>query len=262
MKRYVALGSSMAAGPGIRPRAVGAPWWSGRSARNYPHLVAERMNLELVDVTFSGATTAHVLADHQHGAPPQITALDGSEALVTVTIGGNDVGYVPLLMAASLPHGARRLPLLGGRISELLDRDTRDRALAEVFDSLCAVGRALRERAPHARVFLVDYAPASGRCPQTMLPPAGAASPLSQADADVGRHVAATLERLTADGAAATGCEVVGAAAASREHHAWSAKPWTTRSARYVVPLPGRPAPLHPNATGMRAVAELVLEQL
>jgi hypothetical protein len=58
MKRYVALGSSMAAGPGIRPRAAGAPLWSGRSARNYPHLVAERLNLELVDVTFSGATAA------------------------------------------------------------------------------------------------------------------------------------------------------------------------------------------------------------
>ncbi|EUA68704.1 hypothetical protein I553_1892 [Mycobacterium xenopi 4042] len=31
MKRYVALGSSMAAGPGIRPRAKGAPW--GRADR-------------------------------------------------------------------------------------------------------------------------------------------------------------------------------------------------------------------------------------
>ncbi|MGZ4526831.1 MAG: SGNH/GDSL hydrolase family protein, partial [Mycobacterium sp.] len=62
MKRYVALGSSMAAGPGIRPRAAGAPWGSGRSARNYPHLVAQQCDLDLVDVTFSGATTAHVLA--------------------------------------------------------------------------------------------------------------------------------------------------------------------------------------------------------
>jgi hypothetical protein len=42
--RYVALGSSMAAGPGILPRAKGAPWGSGRSARNYAHLVAERLN--------------------------------------------------------------------------------------------------------------------------------------------------------------------------------------------------------------------------
>jgi lysophospholipase L1-like esterase len=251
-RRYVALGCSMAAGPGIRPRAGDAPWSSGRSARNYPHLVAERQGLELVDVTFSGATTAHVLTDRQHGAPPQIAALYGSETLVTVTIGGNDVGYIPLLMAASLPRFARRLPLLGGRISELLDRGACDRALDDVFDSLCAVGRALRQRAPRARVFFVDYL--------TMLPAAGApAPPLSAADADLGRHVAATLERLTADAASATGCEVVGAAAASRHHHAWSTDPWTTRTG---VPLPGRPAPLHPNGAGMRAVAELVLNRL
>ncbi|MGP0080667.1 SGNH/GDSL hydrolase family protein [Mycobacterium sp.] len=251
MKRYVALGSSMAAGPGIRPRAAGAPWGSGRSARNYAHLVAERLNLDLVDVTFSGATTAHVLTDHQRGAPRQIAALNGSESLVTVTIGGNDVGYVPLLMAASLPRLARRVPLLGGRISELLDRDSRDRALAAAFDSLCAVGTALRQRAAEARILFVDYL--------TILPPAGTpAPPLSGADADLGRHVAATLERLTADAAAATGCDVVRAGAASRRHHAWSAEPWTTRPA---VPLPGRAAPLHPNDAGMGAVAELIAAQ-
>jgi hypothetical protein len=158
-------------------------------------------------------------------------------------------------MAASLPRCARCLPLLGGRISELLDRDTRDRALAEAFDSLCAVGAALRERAPRARVCFVDYL--------TLLPPAGApAPPLSGAYADLGRHVATTLERHTAAAAATTGCEVVSAAAASRQHHAWSAEPWTTTPVRYGVPLPGRPAPLHPNGAGMRAVAELVAAQL
>ena len=254
MNRYVALGSSMAAGPGIRPRAAGAPRWSGRSARNYPNLLAERLNLDLIDVTFSGATTAHVLTDRQRGAPPQIDALDGSESLVTVTIGGNDVGYIPLLMAASLPRPVRHVPLLGARISELLDRDARDRALAAVFDSLCAVGRAVRQRAAGARVFFVDYL--------TVLPPAGApAAPLSDLAADLGRHVAGTLERLTAEAGAATGCEVVRAAAASRQHHAWSAEPWTTKPARYGVPLPGRPAPLHPNAAGMLAVAELIAAQ-
>jgi lysophospholipase L1-like esterase len=259
MKRYVALGSSMAAGPGIRPRAAGAPWAAGRSAGNYPHIVAERLNLdhgqEFVDVTYSGATTANVLADAQRGAPPQIAALDGSEALVTITIGGNDVGYVPLLMAGSLPSGARRLPLLGNRISELLDRDALDRALAEVFDSLCAVGRAVRERAPHARVFFVDYL--------TLLPPAGVpAPPLSEDDAGLGRHVATTLERLTAEAAAATHCEVVHAAENSRDHHAWSAEPWTMKPSRFGVSLPGRPMALHPNAAGMRAVAALVTAAL
>ncbi|VBA47872.1 SGNH/GDSL hydrolase family protein [Mycobacterium attenuatum] len=254
-KRYVALGSSMAAGPGIRPRAAGAPWRSGRSARNYPHLVAERHNLELVDVTYSGATTANVLCDPQQGAPPQITALDGSESLVTVTIGGNDIGYVPLLMAAALPRSARRMPLLGAWIAELLDHNSRDQALAQVFDSLCDVGRSLRRQAPRARVFFVDYL--------TLLPPAGVPSPpLSAADSELGRHVAATLERLTAEAAAITGCGVVRAAAASRDHHAWSPEPWTVKPARFGVSLPGRPAPLHPNGTGMRAVAELVAAQL
>jgi lysophospholipase L1-like esterase len=250
--RYVALGSSMAAGPGIRPRTAGAPWRSGRSARNYPHLVAEQLNLDLTDVTFSGATTAHVLTDSQFGAPPQIAALNGSETLITVTVGGNDVGYIPLLMAAALPHMTRRLPVFGARLRELLDRDLRDRALAEVLDSLCAVGRALRQRVPDARIFFVDYL--------TVLPPAGeTAGPLADSDADLGRHMAATLRRLTAEAAAATGCEMVQAAAASRDHHAWSSRPWTTRPG---VPIPCRPAPLHPNAAGMRAVAELIVAQL
>lgn len=255
MKRYVALGSSMAAGPGIGPRAAGAPRWSGRSARNYPHLVAERLNLELVDVTFSGATTTHVLVDRQRGQPPQLEALDGSESLVTITIGGNDVGYVPLLLAAALPRPARRLPVLGTRISELLERNAREEALTQVFDSLCAVGAAARRRAADARVCFVDYL--------TILPPAGTpAPPLSASDADLGRHVAAALQRCTAEAAAATGCELVRAAAHSRTHHAWSSEPWTTTPVRYGVGLPGRPAPLHPNAAGMRAVAELVAAQL
>lgn len=243
--RFVALGSSMAAGPGIRPRAAGAPCGSGRSAGNYAHLVAERLHLDLVDVTFSGATTAHVLAERQRGAPPQIDALNGSETLVTVTIGGNDVGYVPLLMAACLPRPVRVLPAIGA----LLDRQARERTIGQLGDSLRAVGAALRRRAPRARVIFVDYL--------TMLPPAGVpAAPLSPADADLGRYVAARLEELTAVAAEDTGCELVRAGEASREHHAWSAHPWTVGAG---WPLPWRPAPFHPNAAGMRAVADLIV---
>jgi lysophospholipase L1-like esterase len=228
MSRYVALGSSMAAGPGIRPSADGAPFRAGRSARNYPHLVAEKLGLDLLDVTYSGATTANVLTDPQKGAPPQADALDGSEDLVTVTIGGNDAGYVPLLMAAGLPRVVRSLPLVGGVVREMLDPNARDRALVDVGESLKEVGRVLRQRSPRAKVLFVDYL--------TLLPPAGsAAPPLSDGD--------------------------VRAAHASREHHAWSERPWTMKPTRFGLPLPGRPAPLHPNAEGMRAVADLVVAQ-
>ena len=240
----------MAAGPGIRPSAPGAPFGSGRSARNYAHLVTQQRNLNLVDVTFSGATTAHVLAERQRSAQPQIEALDGSEELVTITIGGNDVGYVPLLMAASLPAVARRLPLLGDRLHDLLDRDAREHALDAIGDSLHAVGTAVRRRAPRARVIFVDYL--------TLLPPEGiAAAPLSAEHADLARFVGARLEEATAAAAHATGCELVRAGHASRDHHGWSTDPWTVAAG---WPLPWRPAPFHPNAAGMRAVAGLILE--
>ena len=245
----------MAAGPGIGPRADGAPWTAGRSARNYAHLVAAKLGLDLVDVTYSGATTANVLHEPQYGAPPQISALDGSEELVTVTIGGNDVGYVPMLFAAGLPRVARNLPLLGKMLRAQLDPQARDDALSQVGASLVEVGRTVRSRAPHATVLFVDYL--------TLLPPPGVpAPPLSEADIATGRHVADTLELLTAQAAAATGCGLVRAAEHSRAHHAWAAEPWTTRFGLTDLLRPGKPAPLHPNAAGMRAVADLVVAQL
>jgi lysophospholipase L1-like esterase len=238
----------MAAGPGIKPSAPGAPFGSGRSARNYAHLVAEQLGLDLADVTFSGATTANLLTERQRNAPPQIEALDGSETLVTITIGGNDVGYVPLLMGAALPALLRKLP----SIRELLDRGARDTALHRVGDALSAVGTAVRRRAPRARVMFVDYL--------TLLPPPGvAAPPLSSEQADLGRFVAERLEKATAAAAQATGCELVRAGQASREHHAWSPDPWTVGAG---LPLPWRPAPFHPNAAGMRAAADLILRQI
>jgi lysophospholipase L1-like esterase len=254
--RYVALGSSMAAGPGIAPRVAGSPLRAARSERNYPHLVARVLELDLVDVTYSGATTAHLLTDPQHGAPPQVDALNGAETLVTITIGGNDVGYVPGLMAAALPTVMRRLPVLGSGIRAALDLGARDEALELVGGALRRVGETVRTRAPKARVVFVDYL--------TLLPPHGTpAPPLAADDADLGRYVAQRLAEITGEAAEATGCEIVRAAAASREHHAWSAEPWTAGAGNTVVSLlKRRPAPFHPNAAGMRAVAGLVVDLL
>jgi lysophospholipase L1-like esterase len=250
--RYVALGSSFAAGPGIGPGAEGAPTFAGRSSVNYPHLVAERMGYDLVDVTFSGAATANILTDGQHGAPPQIEAIDGSEALVTVTIGGNDAGYLMMLMAAGVPRWVRKAPFIGRAVRTQLHPDVRRTALAPVGDALRTVGAEVRRRAPEARVVFVDYL--------TVLPSPGVpAPPFSVADLETGRHIGGTLEALTAAAAAETDCELVRASVASREHHPWSADPWVTKYGWY---LPGKVAPLHPNAAGMRAVADLVVAHL
>ena len=144
-----------------------------------------------------------------------------------------------------------RPSVLGGRVRDMLDPTLRDRALVEVAESLKEVGRTLRARSPGAKVLFVDYL--------TLLPPPGTpAPPLPDVDVALGRRVADTLERLTGEAAADTGCKWVRVAEASRDHHAWSKEPWTTKPG---LPLPGRPAPLHPNADGMRAVADLVVGQ-
>jgi len=227
-----------------------------RSQRNYPHLLAADLSLDLVDVSYSGATTAHLLTDRQNGAPPQVTVLDGTEDLVTVTIGGNDIAYVPSIYVATLPHLPRRalrlLPVVGGRLRDVLDPARRELALEKVAVSLVAVGERVRELSPHARVLFVEYL--------TLLPPPGEKSPpLKREHADLARHLADRLAELMAKAAAATGCEVVRAAEASRAHHAWSADPWTVGA---TLPLPGRPLAYHPNAAGMRAVATMIREHL
>jgi len=242
----------MAAGPGLWPRAPGSPLRALRSAGNYPHLVAEQFGLDLVDVTYSGATTANVLSQPQNGAPPQVAALDGTEEVVTITIGGNDVGYVPMLVAATLPSALRALPVIGPKLRALLDPGARENALERVAASLREVGAAVRRRSPQATVVFVDYL--------TLLPPPEAADqPLPADVAARARRVGSRLAALTAAAARETGCEIVAASHASRDHHPWSPDPWTTGQGLF---LPWRPAPFHPTAAGMAAVAALVLARL
>lgn len=248
MTRYVALGSSMAAGPGLTPRAPESPRAAMRSARNYPSLLAANLGHDLVDVSYSGATTAHVLHTRQNGTAPQVDALDGTESLVTITIGGNDIAYVPGMYAATLPRITRRLPIIGPALRDALDPHARELALARLAPAMRAVGRVVREKAPKARVVFVDYL--------TLLPSAGERSfPLRRQYADLARHLGQRLEEITAQAALDTGCELVSVAAASREHHAWSAEPWTVG---LTLPTPGTPLAYHPNETGMRRVADLV----
>ncbi len=158
-------------------------------------------------MTFSGATTANILSELQRGTPAQIDALDGTESLVTVTIGG---GYFAMLYAAGLPRWTRSLPVLGGILRQQLDVDARVAALGQVGDSLRTVGLELTRRAPRARVVFVDCL--------TLLPPPGTpARPFSAETLATGRRIAGTLERLTEEAATDTGCELVRTSAASRD---------------------------------------------
>lgn len=98
--RYVAMGSSFAAGPGIPTYVDSPPQPCTRSSNNYAHQLARRLKLDLVDVSCSGGVTADLLGP-KGALPAQLDALTPGTRLVTVTIGGNDLGYLPQLVAAS-----------------------------------------------------------------------------------------------------------------------------------------------------------------
>jgi GDSL-like Lipase/Acylhydrolase family len=159
------MGSSFAAGPGLLSRVPGSPRRAGRSTGNYAHMVARTLGLDLRDVTFSGATTGDILGPSAAGQPAQLDAVTPGTSLVTITAGGNDVGFVPRLTLASLPWPLRTLPRVRARVAELGDTRATDERFVQLERNLAAIADRLRERAPACRVLLADYL--------TILPPAG-----------------------------------------------------------------------------------------
>src|SRR5690349_21235339 len=91
---YVSLGDSYAAGPLI-PNQL-SPLGCLKSDHNYAHLAAPSIGLTLRDPSCSGAKTDHMTQTQnvEPGPnPPQFNALDSETTVVSITIGGNDIGF-------------------------------------------------------------------------------------------------------------------------------------------------------------------------
>ncbi|MEJ5979243.1 SGNH/GDSL hydrolase family protein [Novosphingobium sp. PS1R-30] len=254
--RYVAMGSSFASGSGVAPYDPAAPARCQRSTQNYAHQLAAKRNLALVDVTCGGATTAHILGAWNE-LPPQVEALTADTALVTITIGGNDIGYIGGLIAGSCggdPNSAAvAQPLCqmiaAGRRGGAAMLTATEAGWTKVGEALADIVREIRRRAPRARIVFVDYLtvlPDGALCSQT---------PLSFEAARGGRATAARLAALTASVARRNGAEVLPVSRLSRgRHDACAAAPWM---AGFIPPDASRGfVPYHPNLAGMTAVAE------
>src|SRR3954451_11241461 len=94
---YVALGDSYVAGPAI-PLPI-KPWGCIKSDHNYAHLAAPKLGLDLRDPSCSGAETGDMTATQgvwPDPNPPQFNALAADTTVVTLGIGGNDIGFSSL----------------------------------------------------------------------------------------------------------------------------------------------------------------------
>lgn len=240
---YVAMGSSFAAGPGITAPADDPPTRCARSRDNYAHQIARRRRLNLVDVSCGGATTRHVL-DAWNELPAQLDAIRPETRLVTVTIGGNDLGYIGQLVMGAC----------GNTNACPQSAPPNEQSYAALESRMNQIAREVRRRARGARLVFVEY--------PSVLPEHGVcnATPLTALQAENARATARRLADITARVARENGDDLFPAARLSLGHDACAAEPWMNG-----YPLPGHPvngAPYHPNLAGMTAIADALEREI
>ena len=252
-QRWVGLGDSFAAGPLIPSQTLN-PLGCLRSTRNFARLAAASTGRTLADVSCSGARTNHMTESQSTDAgtnPPQFNALTAGTNVVSVQIGGNDIGFSEILQncATANPFGrpCQQRYIVNG-VDQLRARIT---ATAPKIDAVLA---GIRTRSPNARIVVVNYAAivphsGSGCWPQV---------PLAWADVPYVRGIHEALNAMIAQRVAARNdpnIRVVDTYGASVGRDACRSS-----STRWVEPLvPGNTAaPFHPNARGMAAFAPLV----
>ncbi len=248
-RKYVALGSSYAAGPGAAPIADVRCF---RTTDDYPHLVAVAHRMRLTDVTCSGATTANILNTPQRpfADRPQIDAVTPDTDLVTITTGGNDIDYIGRLLSWSCANVKARFTHLRRCLHRrAAPPEPAPADYTAVERSIVDLIAAVRLRAPQAEILLVDYTPvldARGtRCPLVPLTPQQAAQTVRIFDG---------LTIATARAARESGVRLISASRAGAAHAACSPDPWV-RGLQF-------PVAYHPNRRGREALAQLVLAAL
>ena len=253
-RQYVSLGDSYMAGPLI-PLQV-PPFGCLKSNNNYPNLTARNLGLALTDPSCSGAETEDMTSpqnvDPDGPNPPQFDSLSDKTNIVTLQIGGNDIGF------SSIARDCTSTTNEGTPCQNRYVHDGRDeiseriQATAPLVD---AVLDGIRARSPHARVLVVNYA--------SILPDEGPGCwpqmPITDGDVPYLRAKQKELNAMLAAQAAANRARLVDWYTASIGHDA--CKPPVIRWVEPAVPV-NAAAPLHPNLGGMIGASELLTAAL
>ncbi|WP_432132493.1 SGNH/GDSL hydrolase family protein [Streptomyces tendae] len=245
---YTALGDSYASAPGVADQVDSA---CARSDRNYPSLLARKQHWRLTDVSCAGATTANI-SGAQGSVAPQLTALTRTTDVVSVTIGGNDIGFSDDLATCA---GLTSSDPTGAPCREHYTADGTDQLAARIHQTapkVAAVLNGIRHRAPHARVLVVGY---PDLFPEDGVGCTSSTVPLAAGDFSYLRDTEKTLNRMLARQARIAGAHYVDTYKTTIGHD--MCRP---DGQRWIEPLVTAPpvAPAHPNAQGERAMAAAV----
>lgn len=256
-KHYVALGDSYTAGPGI-PEQRATPPGCERSTHNYPALLAAGLGLhDYTDVSCSGAKTDNMKAAQavpRGTNPPQFNALRPDTDLVTLTISGNDIGFTEIVFTCARVSVRDPLGNPCERESTAGGHDIYAQRIEAAAPKVGQVLEGIHERSPQATVLLVGYL--------RILPPSNGCYPVfpvARGDVPYLDGLQQQLTSMLADQAFKHGAAFVDSYASSKGHDACQVP--QDRWVEGVVPS-NRAAPVHPNATGMQAVAGFALASL
>lgn len=262
-KSYVALGDSYSSGEGacapVTATACGylkgtatATDTCHRSTNAYAVRVKATLprSWKLVFAACSGATTDDVLTAGQHGEPAQVTRLSAATNLVTMTLGGNDVGFADAVGTCVAAHSFLGSSC-GGKIQWAI-------TTAALQTRLTAVYAAVHTAAPHARLLVLGYPRLFSPTPSAKAPCPVAAidsKALSKAENGLNAAIAAAVHHadklagkkfatFVDNGSVFKGHELCSGPAAS-----------SYLNGLLIASGSARPESFHPNRVGQKALA-------
>ena len=255
LKSYVALGDSYAAGPLIPMQEE--PWGCLKSTNNYPKLLAKRLGLTLRDATCSGAETedmANAQGVDPEPNPPQFDRLDTKVDLVTLQIGGNDIGFSGIAedcARAAFEQVSCRSKFADADPSDGDDRDELQKRIDRTALDVAAVIQGIHERSPRADVLVLGYPAIFRPGPVASCPAMG----VGEEDAQYLRSVQEALNQMIATAAATNDATYVDVYGPSAGRTACDLP--VVRWVEPLVPVHAA-APIHPNLNGMLGMSDVL----
>lgn len=272
-KSLVALGDSFASGP-LVPVQYEQPWGCLRSSNNYAHQVARELDLDLTDVTCSGASTKHMWETHgvspeeefaeygsqfgytgHPGNPPQLDALQPETDVVTLQIGGNDIGFGGI--ATTCGEGA----IAGSGCQEAVAAERPFERIAATAAKIRAVLEEIHRRSPGADIYVLGYSGIFKIGPTASCEAMGVGEDDAQYLRGIHEALNAMIQTVAeepglAHSSATTYVDVYGPSAG----HTACDLP-AIRWVEPIVPV-NAAAPVHPNLGGMTAVKDILLDEV
>lgn len=216
--KYVSLGSSFAAGPGVKGIAENSPDNCWQSDQNYARQLSERLNLDLIDASCIGAKLSDKTSPISIYS--QMENIQSDVGLVTLLAGGNDLGYLASLMTASCENLVKQ-----GKVHKTIPclEMPKFPSIADYENTeyhLNIITNAIKEKAPKAVIVLIDYA--------TVLPSTSlcALTPMDEKYAIESNYIKEQIEDILERVSVRNSTLLIKASRITENHNVCSEKPW------------------------------------